>query len=132
MSVSIQYQPWCSFRRNKEQKATEEKEKSLNPVSTLVFIPTGTSLFDGTLQKNCLNPVSTLVFIPTAEAEAEKIAQELESQSSINPGVHSDCFFSRAIWEEIYKSQSSINPGVHSDSTLFLACIYNRLCSVPL
>ena len=86
-----------------------------NPVSILVFIPSSYSIGDFPDVGEGRNPVSILVFIPSIRFGAGTMIHVQWSQSSINPGFHSENSFYNAQRLGWQRSQSSINPGFHSE-----------------
>ena len=97
-----------------------------NPVSILVFIPSSYSIGDFPDVGEGRNPVSILVFIPSIRFGAGTMIHVQWSQSSINPGFHSESAANRHNCRRTYskRSQSSINPGFHSEVSPSVSTVY--------
>ena len=141
-AVAIQYQSWFSCRVRRVGERQRGCFAGRNPVSILVFIPSyNISTMELVVCYSSRNPVSILVFIPRLWNYGMAISLPLGSQSSINPGFHSELsirstsdqqqshcrnpvsilvfipsgFTPAHVTVPSAESQSSINPGFHSE-----------------
>ena len=148
--VTIQYQPWQSFRRNPKtglENALKLSQSSISPgnLSDAIIIVFAAFGQEVTIQyqpwqsfrqrhkevvwvvvvlsQSSISPGNLSDLVCLAPTHGVK----LRSQSSISPGNLSD--FVLIIWSLIWRktSQSSISPGNLSDSSLNLTLINNDL-----